>query len=104
MKIYGHNKPVIELGYTWNNGSYRFFPKEGSLFSQNSIIDLQPSVRKLDSSRFGTLADSGVLFFDKSATFPRYKLAESNYKRCIKVEKADFIVISKDIEKNIKQP
>ena len=102
MKIHGHDKPVIELWHAWNNGSYQYHPVKGSLFSQNVIVDLQGVARKLNITRLGTLSDSAVLFFDKSATFPRYKLAESNYKRCIKVEKADFIVIGKDVEKNIK--
>jgi hypothetical protein len=37
------------------------------------------------------------LYFDKSATFPRYKLEGTEYKRCIKVEKADFIVVDKNV-------
>lgn len=43
---------------------------------------------------------SATLYFHKSAVFPRYKLQDSQFKRCIKIEKADYIVIS-DEYKNI---
>lgn len=36
---------------------------------------------------------SSVLYFDKSCTFPRYKLQDTTFKRCIKLDKADYVVI-----------
>lgn len=39
---------------------------------------------------------SATLYFHKSAIFPRYKLQDSLFKRCIKIEKADYIVISNE--------
>lgn len=34
-----------------------------------------------------------VFYFSKESKFPRYKLAGTEYKRCIKPEKADYIVL-----------
>lgn len=42
---------------------------------------------------------SSTLYFDKACTFPRYKLEGTNFKRCIKVDKADYIVIPKSYNK-----
>lgn len=38
---------------------------------------------------------SATLYFDKACTFPRYKLQDANFKRCVKLDKADYIVIPK---------
>ena len=42
---------------------------------------------------------SSTLYFDKACTFHRYKLEGTNFKRCIKVDKADYIVIPKSYNK-----
>lgn len=34
--------------------------------------------------------------FDKSSKFPRFKLEQTTYKRCIKESKADYIVLNID--------
>lgn len=34
--------------------------------------------------------------FDKSSKFPRFKLEQTSYKRCIKEAKADYIVLNID--------
>lgn len=36
---------------------------------------------------------SATLYFDKSCTFPRYKLQDTDFKRCVKLDKADYIII-----------
>lgn len=41
---------------------------------------------------------SSTLYFDKSCTFPRYKLEGTNFKRCIKIDKADYIIIPKNFK------
>lgn len=41
---------------------------------------------------------SSTLYFDKSCTFPRYKLEGTNFKRCIKIDKADYIVIPRNFK------
>ena len=49
MKIHGYDKPVIELAYAWNNGSYQYHPVKGSLFAQNTIVDLHGVAKKLNT-------------------------------------------------------
>lgn len=44
---------------------------------------------------------SATLYFDKSSTFPRFKLQETDFTRCVKLDKADYIVIPK-LSKNLK--
>lgn len=43
---------------------------------------------------------SATLYFDKGCTFPRFKLQETDFKRCVKPSKADYIVIPRDILKD----
>lgn len=38
---------------------------------------------------------SASLYFDKNCAFPRFKLQDTDFKRCVKVDKADYIVIPK---------
>ena len=38
------------------------------------------------------------LFFTKSSNFPRFKLSDTTFSKCIKLEKADYVVIGKDGE------
>lgn len=40
------------------------------------------------------LQESATLYFSKSSTFPRIKLENSKFKRCIKIDKADYVVIN----------
>lgn len=61
----------------------------------NDVIELSGTKRTFNSSHFGKLTEGATLYFDKSATFPRYKLEGSGFKRCIKKEKADFIIVGK---------
>lgn len=44
---------------------------------------------------------SGTILFGKSSKFPRFKLQESPFKRCVKLDKADAVVIG-DISGDIK--
>ena len=72
--IYGHNKQEV-LDKIQNN-----------LITDTSKINL-----------------SATLYFDKSSTFPRFKLQETDFTRCVKLDKADYIVIpklSKDLRDN----
>ena len=61
----------------------------------NDVIELSGTKRTFNPNHFGKLTEGATLYFDKSATFPRYKLEGSGFKRCIKKEKADFIIVGK---------
>lgn len=103
MQIVGITKPIKLMSVRENrasNGVYTYRVEESKTlygFNDSDILDFSPEPKRFKPEQFGTLIDSATLYFDKSATFPRYKLEGTNYKRCIKVDKADFIVISKDI-------
>lgn len=109
MKIVGIDKPIkcFRINSRYPNGRFSsaeyYYAEIEELYGigKNNVIELTETPRKFKPEQFGTLTDSATLFFDKSATFPRYKLEGTNYKRCIKVDKADFIVVDKSIKPSI---
>lgn len=108
MQIVGETKPIkpfrisakyIESSNRYSSSSYEYiFLECEELYGicKNDIIELTTTLRKFKPEWFGQLTDSATLYFDKSATFPRYKLEGTEYKRCIKLDKADFIVVDKN--------
>lgn len=107
MQIVGITKPIktVRLTYrdpnSWRSASRDYIIQEcDGLYGINEtdVIELTSTPRKFKPEQFGVLTDSATLYFDKSATFPRYKLEGTEYKRCIKVEKADFIIVDKSIK------
>ena len=107
MQIVGITKPIktVRLTYrdqnSWRTVSRDYVIQEcDGLYgiNQTDIIELTSTPRKFKPEQFGILTDSATLYFDKSATFPRYKLEGTEYKRCIKVDKADFIIVDKSIK------
>ena len=102
MQIIGVTKPIkmFRIISKWQSSGYAYEyaeTKEISGINPNDIIELTTTPRKLKKEWFGELTDEATLFFDKSATFPRYKLEGTKYKRCIKLEKADFIIVDKNM-------
>lgn len=104
MRIHGYTKPIklFQIRYSrTNNGIpeyvYEEIPPETTIGSitPNDIIDLNNNKKTFNQNHFGQLTEGATLYFDKSATFPRYKLEGSGFKRCIKKEKADFIIVGK---------
>jgi len=107
MQIVGITKPIktVRVSYrdmnSWHRISSDYIIQEcDGLYgiNKNDIVELTTTPRKFKPEQFGVLTDSATLYFDKSATFPRYKLEGTEYKRCIKVDKADFIVVDKTIK------
>lgn len=103
MKIHGYTKPIklFQVRYTRTNGNIKYVYQEldpnttiGAC-TQNDVIELNNTKRTFNPKHFGTLTEGATLYFDKSATFPRYKLEGTGFKRCIKKEKADFIIVGK---------
>ena len=64
---------------------------------QFSYILIDPIYNKqLDDFNNNIVQDvqeGSTLFFGKTSNFPRFKIKDLNYKRCIKVEKSDYQVI-----------
>lgn len=109
MKIHGYSKPV-KLFRIYNKGGWRerniVYEELSSgtsiaCINKDDIVELTKTKREFDSKHFGKLTPNATLFFDKSATFPRYKLEGSGFKRCIKKEKADFIIVGKTSPKTL---
>lgn len=106
MQIVGITKPIktVRLTYrdqnSWRTNRDYIIQECDGLYGINKtdVIELTSTPRKFKPEQFGVLTDSATLYFDKSATFPRYKLEGTEYKRCIKVEKADFIVVDQTIK------
>lgn len=100
MGVVFKGKPVLFIRYCpamedeaclsniWNDTKY-WSSRSNSVYIEGKIDDIK---KKIASSK-GTLTTNGTLFFGKSSTFPRFKLGESGFKRCIKVDKADNVVI-----------
>lgn len=101
----------------WRNNSpsncniEELFGNHGQQFSyrQNYGIYGHNKQEVLDKIKENLITDtskinlSATLYFDKSSTFPRFKLQETDFTRCVKLDKADYIVIpklSKDIRDN----
>jgi len=44
--------------------------------------------------KYSELTQDTTLYFSKSSNFPRLKLENTGFKRCIKLDKADFVIIN----------
>ena len=103
MRIHGYTKPIklFQVRYTRTNSLPKYTYQELSpdtaigACTPNDVIELSGTKRTFNPNNFGKLTEGATLYFDKSATFPRYKLEGSGFKRCIKKEKADFIIVGK---------
>ena len=105
MKIHGYNKPIVTFitrSYRDHNGQriQEYEERENAWLgdvNKDDIVELTNQERKLDKKYFGTIEAPATLYFDKSATFPRYKLEGTEFKRCIKKDKADAIIVGEQI-------
>lgn len=85
---WGILKSVID-----NMGWEYLWDKKGSDLIVNPIsyTDFR---NKLKNTQKTELKDGSVLLFSKTSKFPRFKLEGTTFKRCIKVDKADCVVIN----------
>lgn len=90
----------LSFDRTWNENLYRYdeTPVVKTDESRGTAIlerDYQKILRN-PINTVKTIKDNAVLMFDKSSKFPRFKLEQTSYKRCIKEAKADYIVVNID--------
>lgn len=52
----------------------------------------------VETNKVTSINAGSTLFFDKGSGFPRFKLGLTDNKRCIKVGKADYVVVSGEAE------
>lgn len=82
----GIAKPIYQIrsgdsGYYLHDAPSGFIEKK---FYDKLINDL----------KYSELTQDTTLYFSKSSTFPRLKLENTGFKRCIKLDKADFVIIN----------
>lgn len=85
---WGALKSVID-----NMGWEYLWDKKGSDLIVNPI-SYTDFCNKLKNTQKTELKDGSVLLFSKTSKFPRFKLEGTTFKRCIKVDKADCVVIN----------
>lgn len=93
-----HGKPVLSLKYRAaieDEACLTNVWREWNHYNSNSII-IEKSLKDIKAAiaaAKGTLTPNGTLFFSKSSTYPRFKLSDSGFKRCIKINKANNVVL-----------
>ena len=63
-----------------------------------SFLYPKQDLSNIDNLRTTTINPESKLFFDQGSSFPRFKLGLTDNKRCIKIPKADYIVVSGEVE------
>lgn len=66
---------------------YHEFYTKGWLYPKQDL-------KSVENFKTKSINPESKLFFDSGSTFPRFKLGLTDSKRCIKVPKADYIVVS----------
>ena len=77
------------LNNIWVSGNYTFRESHKHSIYPASKSTVNAKLKTLVS----TLTPNATLYFSASSEFPRFKLTDTGYKRCIKIDKADFIVM-----------
>ncbi len=62
-------------------------------FTEN-FVEKQYYDELIKKIKYSELTKNTTLYFSKSSNFPRLKLENTGFKRCIKLDKADFVVIN----------
>lgn len=97
------NKPVLILYRSCNLGDEgvlnNIWVSSNYTFRESHKHNIYPASKSTVNAKLktlvSTLTPNATLYFSASSEFPRFKLADTGYKRCIKIEKADFIVMGK---------
>lgn len=68
-------------------------------FSEGYVVDINYDTDSYKNNFYtGTINKGSVLFFDEDSRFPRTKLSVAGIKRCIKKDKATYIVLKEPTE------
>ena len=84
--ILGVNKQIFQLKRN-GDGTY------GTELVNKKWIEKSYYKYLLGTIQYSELKPNSTLYFSKSSSFPRLKLENSCFKRCIKIAKADFVVV-----------
>ena len=91
MNVYNHKKPakLLRYQYTYRNGPQLTIVERDTTMAFKEDFE-NWTLKEADISN---IKDDAVFYFTKQSKFPRFKLSNTAYKRCIKHEKADYIVV-----------
>ena len=95
MMIY-NNKTIFYIGrsYWTKEIDTSFFPYNFNGDIMFNIGDNFPNIQDiLKNVMVDNVEENSTLYFGKTSKFPRYKIKDLNYNRCIKVDKSDYQVI-----------
>ena len=111
MKYYNDSRHVLFVKDEYFNNAYSCY-QSGEISTHviwayydrvydNAILfptiatNYKDLVKKVNDTIVTSVKEGSTLYFDKSSKFPRFKLSQTSYKRCIKIEKADCIIAKK---------
>ena len=105
MKWKESNKQGLLFNYNsfkWyknNNKSGDPFYDPSYLYPLNTRGFIYPKqdLSGVDNHRTKTIKSNSTLYFDQGSSFPRFKLGLTDNKRCIKTTKANYIVVSGEV-------
>lgn len=86
-KVFSFSKYAFDRGYIddcWSPSSH------------SDTLIKEDEFKTLPFTRVTEIPLTSTLYFDQSSETPRSKLANTNFKRCIKIEKANYIVIHEE--------
>ena len=86
----------IQTKTRWNSWYPETFQR---FYFRNPVVLLYTKKEVEDSIKSKTVDVKTVtkLYFDSASSYPRFKIKDTNYKRCIKYEKCDAVVIPDNI-------
>lgn len=62
-------------------------------YNYEIILKTPKEIKDTIKTKYVTLQPNQTLYFGKTSEFPRFKLTDSGFKRCIKIDKADVVVV-----------
>lgn len=105
MKVYGYENYNIIVCYNLYNevttkDEYRESPVSETILRNESYVlkaDYERISSSICTSDASQVSANAKLYFDQTSKFPRYKLDQTAYKRKLKPETADYIIINTNI-------
>ena len=111
MKYYNDSRHVLFVKDEYFNNAYSCYQSgeisthviwayydrvyDNAILFPTTATNYKDLVKKVNDTIVTSVKEGSTLYFDKSSKFPRFKLSQTSYKRCIKIEKADCIIAKK---------
>lgn len=99
MILYKNKQVVVHNEWQLADENWYNDYDAGLLYKEDNHILFDPTendiANKVKQAWKTSIPNGSILYFDKTSKFPRYKLTDTSYKRCIKPEKSDYQIIGK---------